>query len=78
MDMISSCDEYYAETMSTNMLEDVSDGSQSHLIINRREVRYNICDSFKQRQLEWKGALLSTQNMGKVLQKVFQAVANGL
>ena len=35
-----------------------------------------ICDRFKQRQAEWKGVLLSTRNMDKVLHKVFKAVGN--
>ena len=55
--------------MSTDMLEDIRDGSQSCPIINRIEARYKIRDSFKQRQLEWKGESLSTQNMGKFLRK---------
>ena len=40
--------------------------------VNRRETRYKICDRIKQRQLEWKGALKATQNMGKGLHKVFK------
>ena len=36
MDNISSGDEYYAEPMSTDMLEDIHDRSQYDLIINRR------------------------------------------
>ena len=50
----------------------------SHPIINGRETRYNICDCIKQRLAEWKGALLSTKNMGKGLHKVFKAVVNEL
>ena len=34
---MSSGDESDAETMSTDMLEDICDGSQSYMIINRRE-----------------------------------------
>ena len=60
------------------MLEDTREMSQSHPIINRREARYKICDNFKQRQAEWKGALLSMQNMGKILYKVFKAVVNDI
>ena len=62
--------------MSTDMLEDIRDGSQSHPSINRIEARYKIRDCIKQRQLEWKGALLSTQNMGKGSNKLFKAVVN--
>ena len=64
--------------MPTDMLEDIRDGSQSHPIINRREARYRIHDHFKQMKDEWKGALLSTQNMGKGLNKLFKAVVNDI
>ena len=60
MDVMDSCDEYDDEPMSTGMLEDICDGSKSHLSINRREACYKICARIKQRQAEWKGALLST------------------
>ena len=60
--------------MSTDMLEDIGDGSQPHTSINRREAFYKIHDCFKQRQEEWKRELLSTRNMGKVLHKFFKAV----
>ena len=58
------------------MLEDISDSNQSHPSINRREARYKIRNIIKQGQLEWKGALLSTLNMGKGLHKLFKAVVN--
>ena len=44
---MSSCDESDAEPMSTEMLEDITDGSQSHLRINRRKARYIIHDCIK-------------------------------
>ena len=47
---MSSGDESNAEPMYTDMLEDISGGSQYHPIINRTEARYNIRDSFKQIQ----------------------------
>ena len=53
MDTMSSGDESDAEPMSTDMLEDICNGSQSHLIINRREALYKICDSIKQGRAEW-------------------------
>ena len=71
MDTMSSGDGYDDEPISMDMLEDIRDGSQYHPIINRREALYKIRDSFKQKQSEWKGELLSTLNMGKGLNKVF-------
>ena len=62
--------------MSTDMLEDFSDKSQSNLIINRREKCYKIRDHIERGQVECKGELLSTQKMGKGLQKAFRAVVN--
>ena len=57
MDRISSGGEYDAEPMPADMLEQICDGSQSNLIINRRDARYKIRDRVKQRQAGWKGAL---------------------
>ena len=76
MDVMSSGDESDAETMSTDMLEDISDGSQSHQGINMRDSRHKMYDHIKQIQAEWKGVLLSTRNMVKGLHKVFEAVVN--
>ena len=78
IDAISSYNEFDSEPMSMGMLEDICGGSQYHLSINRRWGRYKIRDRFKKRRAEWKGALLPTQNMGKVLHKVFKAVVNEL
>ena len=47
------------DLISTDMLEDILDGSQTHPNVNRSEARY-------QGQLEWKGALKYTQSMRKV------------
>ena len=78
MDNISSGYESDAEPISMDMLEDITDGSQSHSIINRREESYKIHDNFKQWPVECKRALLSTQNMGKGLHKLFKAVVNDI
>ena len=78
MDAISSVNESDNEPISTNILEYIRDGSQSHIIINKREARYKTCDRIKQRLSEWKGALLSTRNMGKFLHKLLKVVDNEL
>ena len=64
---MSSGNESDAEPMSTDMLEYIHDGSQSHPSLNSREACYKIIDRIKQGQAECKGALLSTKNMGKGL-----------
>ena len=71
---MSSVNEYDAKPIPTDMLENICDGRQYHPSINRRKTRYKIRDHIKQRRAEWKGALLSMQNMGKVSHKVFKAV----
>ena len=76
MDVMSSGDESDGEPMSMDTLEEIRDGSQSHLSINKREARYKICDHIKWGKAEWKGALLSMKNMGKGLHKVFKDVVN--
>ena len=55
MDVMSSCDEYDAETISTEMLEYIHDGSQPHPSVNGRGTCHKIRDCIKQSQTEWKG-----------------------
>ena len=71
---MDSGDDSEDELMSKDMLEDSRDSSQSHPRVNSRQARYKIHGCIKQRQSESKGALLSTQNMGKYLHKVFKAI----
>ena len=47
---INSGDESYHDLVSTEMLEEICDESQTHLNINRREERYKIHDCIRQRQ----------------------------
>ena len=74
MDAINSGDESDHDLISTEMLEDIRDGSQTHLNVNRREACYKIHDSIRQSQSEWKGALKNTRSTGKGLHKVFSTV----
>ena len=74
MDAMYSGNESDHDPVSTEMLEDICDGSQSHPSVNIREARYKIRGCVKQRQSEWKGALKATQNMVKGLHKVFKTV----
>ena len=50
MDTINSGDESDHDLISTEMVEDICDGSQSHPNFNQREARYKIRDRFRQRQ----------------------------
>ena len=54
MEDINSWDESDHDLISTEMLEDTRDRSQTHPNVNRREARYKIRDRIRQRQLEWK------------------------
>ena len=74
MDAINSGDESDNDLISTEMLEDVRDRSQTHPNVNRREARYKICDFIRKIQSEWKGALKYMRSMGKGLHKVFSTV----
>ena len=47
---LDSGDELDDEPMSTEVLKDICDGSQSHQNINRIELRYKIRDHINQRQ----------------------------
>ena len=72
IDAVDSADESVHDLISTEMFENIRDGSQSHPNVNQREAPYTILDLMSQRKLEWKGPLKATQNMGKGLHKVFK------
>ena len=62
------------DLISTEMLEDIRDRSQSRPNINQREARCIIRDRIRHRQSECKGALKAKRNMGKGLNKLFKTV----
>ena len=74
MDAMNYGDESDHDLISTEMLEDIRDGSQTRPNVNIREARYKIRDCIRQRQSQWKGALKATRSMGKGLYKVFSMV----
>ena len=78
MDSMNYGDESYHDLISTEILEDICDGIQTHPNVNRRKARYKIHDIIRQIQLEWKGALKSMQSMGKGLHKVFSTVVKDI
>ena len=65
MDAINSGDETDHDHISTEMLEDIHDRSQTRPNVKRREACYKICDRIRQRQSEWKEALKSNAKHGK-------------
>ena len=52
MDAMDSGNESDNDIISTEMLEDICDGSQPHTNLNQRGVRYKIRDCIRQRQSE--------------------------
>ena len=54
MDAINYGDESDHDLISTEMLEDIRDGIQTHPNVNRRKARYKIRDCIRQRQSECK------------------------
>ena len=65
MENINSGDDSDHDLISTEMFEYICDGSQTHLNVNKREARYKRHDRVRQKELQWKGLLKSTQSMGK-------------
>ena len=49
MDAMNSGDDSDHDLISKEMLEDISDGSQTHPNVNRGEARYKIRDRIRQR-----------------------------
>ena len=78
MENINSVDESDHDLISTEMLEDIRDGSQTHPNVNKREASYKIRHHIRQRQSEWKGVLKATLIMGKGLHKVFSTVVKDI
>ena len=74
MDAMDYGNESDYDPMSTDMLEDICEGSQSHPNVNSREAHYKKRDCIKQRQMEWKGALKATRKVVKCLHKVFKTL----
>ena len=50
MDAMNAGDESDHDVISTEMLEDIRDRSQTHPSVNRREACYKIRDHIRQRQ----------------------------
>ena len=67
MKNIDSNEESDHDLISTEMLEDICDRSQTHPNVNKREAHCKIRDRVKQRQSEWKGELKNLrESWGKV------------
>ena len=49
MENLDSNEQSNHDLISTEMLEDIRDGSQTHLNVNKREARYEICDRIRQK-----------------------------
>ena len=71
VDAMNSGDESDHDLISTDILEDICDRSQTHPNVNKIESCYKISDRIRQRQSERKGALEATRSMGEGLHKVF-------
>ena len=60
MENLDSNEQSDHDIIYTEMLEDIHDGSQTHLKVNRGEACYKIHGRIKQIQSQLKGALKST------------------
>ena len=76
MENLDSNEQSNHDLISTEMLEDIRDGSKTHPNSNKKEARYKIRDRVKRKESQWKGALKSMQSMEKGLHKVFSTIVN--
>ena len=60
MENLDSNEKSYHDLISTEMLEDILDGSQTHPNVNKREACYKIRERVSKKKLQWKGALKAT------------------
>ena len=66
------------DLISTEMLEDICDRSQTHPNVNKKDARYEIRDRIRQNESERKGVLKATRSMGKGLHKVFSTIVKDI
>ena len=76
MENLDSNEQSDHDLISTKMLEDNRDGSQTHPNVNKREARYEIRDRVSRKESQWKGALKAPRTMGIGLNKVFSTIVN--
>ena len=55
MENIDSNEKSDHNLISTEMLEDISDGSKTHPTVNKREARYEIRERVSRKESQWKG-----------------------
>ena len=66
------------DLISTETLEDIRDGSQTHQNVNKRESHYKIRDRVRRKESQRKGALRATHNMGEGLHKVLSTIVKDI
>ena len=71
---MDSGDELDHGIISSKMLEDIRDGSQTHPYVNRREVSYKTVIVLVKYNRNGKERLKATQSRGKSLHQVFRNV----
>ena len=72
MENLDETEKFYDNLISTETLEDIRDGNQTHPKIDKREARMAIHDRIKQNKSEWKGLLRATHKIGKRFTQSFQ------
>ena len=78
MENLDEKEKFDDDHISTETLEDIRDGSQTHMTVDKREARCKIRDHIKQKKSEWKGALRATHKMGNCLHKVFSTIVKNI
>ena len=74
MENLGEAEKFDEGIISTELLQDIRDGNQTHQEINNREARMAIRDRIKQKKSKWKGPLRATHKMGKGLHRVFSTI----
>ena len=78
MENLDFSDKSDHDLISTDMLEDIRDGIQTHPDVNKREAHDEICDRVRQKESQWKGALRAMHKMGKCLHKLFSTTVKDI
>ena len=76
MESLDETEKLDDDLISTETLQNIRDGNQTHPKIDKREARLAIRDRIKQKKYQWKGALRATHKMGKGLHRVFSTIVS--
>ena len=78
MENLDETEKFDDDLISTETLEDIRDGNQTHPKIDKREARIKIRDRIKQKKSQWTVALRATHKIGNGLHRFFNTIVSDI